>query len=237
MKPLIPKQHGAWAMLLIPFLVGIFAGQPSMIHFPLFGGWLLLYLGTYPLLMFLKGKRREFYLKWTFIYMFPALICLVITLIINYKLFYFGIVMLPFFVVNVYFAKKNQERALLNDMSAITSFSIGGVASYYGGTGSIDFVAIGILLLSMFFFIGSTFYVKTMIREKKNSTYRWISWGYHLGIIVILFVSGYPWFIIAYIPSVVRAFYFYGKNVSVLKVGIWEIINAVYFFLVVVVLV
>ncbi|WP_425340094.1 YwiC-like family protein, partial [Onishia taeanensis] len=31
---MIPKQHGAWAMLLIPFLFGIDIGQATWLHFP-----------------------------------------------------------------------------------------------------------------------------------------------------------------------------------------------------------
>lgn len=38
MKALIPKQHGAWAMLLIPFLLGMVKGGPVIWHIPLFLG-------------------------------------------------------------------------------------------------------------------------------------------------------------------------------------------------------
>lgn len=33
MKALIPKQHGAWAMLLIPFLLGMAKGGPVICIF------------------------------------------------------------------------------------------------------------------------------------------------------------------------------------------------------------
>lgn len=83
--------------------------------------------------------------------------------------------------------------------------------------------------------MGSTFYVKTMIREKKNPTYRFVSWGYHsLLVIVILIVS--PWFTIAFIPSLIRSILLYGRNISILKVGILESINSIYFFVSVVLL-
>ncbi|ANF38517.1 membrane protein [Bacillus sp. CN2] len=42
MKAMIPKQHGAWAMLLIPFLLGMVKGGPVFWHIPLFLGWLFL---------------------------------------------------------------------------------------------------------------------------------------------------------------------------------------------------
>ena len=36
MKLVIPKQHGAWAMLIIPFLLSVILGKPTMYHIPLF---------------------------------------------------------------------------------------------------------------------------------------------------------------------------------------------------------
>ena len=38
MKLVIPKQHGAWAMLIIPFLLSVILGKPNMYHIPLFLG-------------------------------------------------------------------------------------------------------------------------------------------------------------------------------------------------------
>jgi hypothetical protein len=59
-KWIVPKQHGAWAMLMIPFLLGAYAGGFAWLHAQLFVGWLFLYLATYPLLMAVKSKRCLF---------------------------------------------------------------------------------------------------------------------------------------------------------------------------------
>ncbi|MBY6269246.1 MAG: hypothetical protein CW344_13550, partial [Parageobacillus thermoglucosidasius] len=82
----------------------------------------------------------------------------------------------------------------------------------------------------------STFYVKTMIREKKNPIYKWLSWGYHGLLIIGLVAIGYPLFVLAYVPSVVRAVYLYGKSLPIMKLGILEVANAIYFFIAMVVL-
>lgn len=54
MKLVIPKQHGAWAMLIIPFLLSVILGKPNMYHIPLFLAWFFIYLATYPFLMYIK---------------------------------------------------------------------------------------------------------------------------------------------------------------------------------------
>jgi hypothetical protein len=233
MKLLLPKQHGAWAMLMIPFILGIGAGEFSVMHIPLFIGWLFLYLATYPMLMFVKGKKKTLYLKWSIIYLFIALIFLAIILIYEWKMFYFGLTMLPFFLINTYFAKKKKERAFVNDVTAIVAFCVGGVASYYLGTGSFDQTALFIAFLSFLFFLGSTFYVKTMIREKKSQSFRWFSWSYHILLLIFILLFVNPIMIsLAYVPSAIRAFVCYSQKLSIMQVGILEIINSVYFLIV-----
>jgi hypothetical protein len=234
-KPLLPKQHGAWAMLLVPFFLGMGLGQVSWIHIPLFIGWLFLYLATYPLLMCFKkrNKKRTLHMKWTAFYFVPVILSLIIVLLYDFRFVYFGLIMVPFFIINAYYAKQNDERALLNDLSAICSFGIGGVASYFGGTGSIDLMAYAVWGLSMLFFAGSTFFVKTMIREKSNPMYRWVSWGFHAGVILLFILSGYYLLTIAYLPSLIRAIYFYGKPITMMKVGVLEIANSAFFLIVV----
>ena len=103
------------------------------------------------------------------------------------------------------------ERALLNDVSAIIVFCIGGLVSYYFSMKLIDKTALFIALISFYIFLGSTFYVKTMIREKNNPKYRYISWGYHIMLTVIVFAIN-PWCSLIFIPSVIRAIILYGKN-------------------------
>jgi 4-amino-4-deoxy-L-arabinose transferase-like glycosyltransferase len=68
MKPFIPKQHGTWAMLVIPFVLGAMAGGWSWVHIPLGLGWLFLYLASYPLLMISKkrNKNRRKPKNWSF---------------------------------------------------------------------------------------------------------------------------------------------------------------------------
>jgi hypothetical protein len=232
MKLFMPKQHGAWAMLIIPFWLGAAASEIIWQHVPFFIGWLLLYLGTYPLLLMFKKKKIPFYRKWALIYIIPALAFLMVPLFTTPTIVSFGLAMIPFFLINAYFSAKNKERALLNDLSAIVVFSIAGLASSYLPNSDINENAILVFASSILFFTGSTFYVKTMIREKKNSQFKWISWTYHLLVPVLWFSAGEIIVAVAAVPSLIRAVAFYGKPLSVMKVGIYEIVNAVLFFII-----
>jgi len=234
MKLFIPKQHGAWAMLIIPFWLGVVDGGFLWQHLLLFIGWLLLYLATYPMLLLFKKKKIPFYTKWTLIYMIPALLLLLIPFLERPAIIFFGLLMLPFFIINAYYTSKNQDRAFMNDLSAIFAFCIAGLASSYLVRGVVTPETILFpFLASVVFFIGCTFYVKSMIREKNNTNFKLFSWAYHLLLVITWAASGFWIAALAYIPSLLRAILFYGKNLSAKQVGIYEIMNSAIFFIII----
>jgi len=234
MKLFIPKQHGAWAMLIIPFWLGVVDGGFLWQHLLLFIGWLLLYLATYPMLLLFKKKKIPFYTKWTLIYMIPALLLLLIPFLERPAIIFFGLLMLPFFIINAYYTSKNQDRAFMNDLSAIFAFCIAGLASSYLVRGVVTPETILFsFLASVVFFIGCTFYVKSMIRERNNINFKLFSWAYHVLLVITWAASGFWIAALAYIPSLLRAILFYGKNLSAKQVGIYEIINSTIFFIII----
>jgi hypothetical protein len=234
MKPFLPKQHGAWAMLIVPFIIGTFIGDPSLIHIPFFLSWLFIYMATYMGLTSLRIKKNDKFIKWAFIYSVIGIPLALITTLMNLNIVYFLVAMLPFFCINVYYAKTNNERALLNDFAAIVIFSIGGLAAYFAGTNTINTTSIIATLATLLFFFTCTLYVKTMIREKSNTMYRWYSWGGHSLVIIIFVAFSYNLIALAFLFSLARAVYMYGKVASPMKVGIIEIVNSTYFTLIVI---
>ncbi|WFA07176.1 YwiC-like family protein [Bacillus sp. HSf4] len=233
MKVLIPKQHGAWAMLAVPFILGVVGGGADGRHVPLFIGWLFLYLAAFPVTMMVKKKKTAYYQKWAWVYSIPAVSFLVIAVWMEPGLVLLGVSLFPLFLINLYYAKTNNDRALLNDIAAIGVFSAGGVASYWIGAGMLDGWAWFIFIQSILFFTGSAFYVKSMIREKKNKRFKWYSWGYHTVLPILSLGFGAGWAVVGLIPSSIRAWLFYGRKLSVKKIGIFELVNACVFLTVV----
>src|ERR1019366_9068822 len=56
----VPNQHGAWAMLIVPFAVGALDTGPSWRHLPLLFAWLAGYFAFFAAGLWLRsrGKRR-----------------------------------------------------------------------------------------------------------------------------------------------------------------------------------
>ncbi|WP_409274401.1 YwiC-like family protein [Neobacillus sp. SCS-31] len=230
MKLFMPKQHGAWAMAILPFWLGAISGGFLWEHIPFFFGWLLLYLSTYPMLLLFKRKKLRFHTKWTLIYLVPAIFLLMFPLLERPSVAWFGVMMLPFFAINAFFSSKNNDRALLNDISAVFAFSLAGIASAYLNTGKVSGEAFLVFTVSSLFFIGSTFFVKTMIREKRSIHYKWISWYYHTIVAAVWLAFGQWLVALAFLPSLMRAIGFYGKSLTPKQIGIYEIINSAIFF-------
>ncbi|MEC1736683.1 YwiC-like family protein [Bacillus mojavensis] len=230
MKALIPKQHGAWAMLLIPFCLGTVKGGAVLWHIPLFLGWLFLYLAVYPVTLALKKKQINAYQKWIFYYSVPACSFLLAAVIHKPSFIWLAFSLLPLFLIHVYYARRKNERALLNDFAGVFFFCAGGFASCWLGTKTLNGWAWFIFAQSSLFFIGSSFYVKSVIREKNNRGFAYWSWGYHLLLPLLSAAFGAGWAVLAFIPSSLRAWFFHGKKWPVQTIGILEIVNACFFF-------
>lgn len=229
MKWMIPKQHGAWSMLILPFLLGGIVGGWTLAHIPFAIAWLFVYMGTFFLFQLIKQRKKSQQMLRTVItYLTIATVAAIPVFLSEWRLVWFVLAMIPFGLVNAYFAKIKDERNVWNDVSAVTSFCIGGMASYYLGARTLDATMVWVFVLPYLYFLGSIFFVKTMIREKKSVSYRNLSWGYHGLLVAVFIVLGYPLLALAYAPSLIRAVVFYGKKIPIMKIGIVEIANSVF---------
>lgn len=230
MKLLISNQHGAILMALLPFLYGMLSGTPIWQHSFLLLAWCALYLMSYPFLSLFKGRNLTYYAKWTAIYGGAALLFALPVLQYNFSIFYFLLAMTPCVILNIYFVRQKNERALLNDIAGILIFSIAGMAAYYFSTQNLDLQFYLVGVYSTVFFIGTTFYVKSMLRERKNPYYFKFSVIFHLScLLILLFLQQYI-VALAFVPATIRAFWLKRLKLSPKQVGLIEIgISAVFF--------
>lgn len=223
----IPNQHGAWAMLIIPFLFGMFAAEARLVHVLLFAVWLLIYLFSYPLLQWIRTRNRKRFSRPLLLYGSLLVVFGGILLLLEPRLLLIGLLYLPFFLVNIYFAKQNNERSFINDLVAVLQFSSMVYVAYWIGGGSDWIVATELFIISLVYFIGTVFYVKTMIREKNNAFFYKLSVLYH-SVSIGIFAVFFHWSLL--IPAVlllVRAVVFPKLKLQIMQIGISEIIFSV----------
>ncbi|MFC3437375.1 YwiC-like family protein [Nocardia seriolae] len=223
----LPNQHGAWAMLAVPFLVGMWLGRPSWVHLPLLIAWLLGYMTAFHLEQYLrlrhisrnpKAPRRHLRPLLTF---GAALAVIGGALVIARPwLLVAAAAMAPFFAVNLWYAWRNDERALINGLVAVFPACGMLLVSLYSGGGDL---ADGWrpALACLLYFAGTIFYVKTMIRERGNRDFYRISVGYHvIALAVAAFLN--PWLTIGFALFLVRAASLPGRSLRPGQVGAIE---------------
>lgn len=185
----VPNQHGAWAMLASPLLVGVLAGGVAWIHLPLAAFWFAGYFAFFATGLWLKARRRA---KW-----FPPVRAYAL---LSAAL---GIVVLamqpgllrwvPAFVlplgIGLYAAAHRHERALLAGLATTAGSALMTVVAYDAGPGTDPERAWLLALVQLLYFAGTVFYVKTVIRERDNPAYRWLSAGWHTVALLVAAVA------------------------------------------------
>lgn len=231
MKLLISNQHGAIIMALMPFLYGMLLSQPSWLHLFLLLAWCCLYLMSYPFLNLFKGRNLALYKKWTLIYGVCAALFALPVLWHNPHMLAFLVAMLPFITTHIYYIKQKNERALLNDFAGIIIFAIAGMASYYLTKNSFDAAIWQVALYPTIFFIGTTLYVKSVMRERKNQRYLKASIIFHCGCVSLCLFSQQYWLALAFMIPCGRAYVLPKKSLSIKQIGLIEIAVSVIFFI------
>lgn len=228
-KPILSNQHGAMVMAFVPYFYGIAASQWVSEHLWLGLAWLFAYLFSYPFFsLFSKKSQRGKYQKWAMIYGLFSLLFALPFVVSNLSILQFLLPILPLAAVQIYYAKQKDERNLFNDIAGITTFGVVGMASFYLAAGDYDWA---IFLHPTLFFIATTFYIKSVARERNNPRYRWLSLGSHLGLSLVYAVFGEYAIAIAYAVGLLRAVLIPTQKWNIKQIGMFEFPVVLIFFI------
>ena len=189
----LPPQHGAWAMLVTPFLLGTLASSWTWLALPLLVAWVDAYLLSYYLLQAWKTRRLSRVLAPVRLY---GAVLVVLGLPLVWAQPWLGlaaVAFVPFAAVNAWYARRRDERALVNGLVSVTQACLM-VPVAYGVGGGDDWARAAVLTaVAWLYFAGTVLYVKTMIREKGEASYVRASVGYHaVALVVATWLD--PWF-------------------------------------------
>lgn len=174
----LPPQHGAWAMLLVPFGVGAALAGPTWVHLPLLLAWVGGYLFSYYAFLAVKTRQARRVRSRLRLYGAVTLPSALVVLVVRPELLVFAPAFAALVAVNAWYAWRRDERALLNDLASVTQGTLMvPVAAVAGGASvSSTWAAFVVVLL---YFAGTVVYVKTTIRERGNASYLRASVAYH----------------------------------------------------------
>ncbi|MFC7545683.1 YwiC-like family protein [Plantactinospora sp. GCM10030261] len=221
----LPPQHGAWAMLLLPYLAGVLAVGWSWPHLPLLGAWLAGYLCSYYLFQAVKSRRIGRFADQLLAYGPVTAMLGVVVAVARPAVLWYAPAFAVLVAVNVWYAARRRERAIGNDLASVVqsclmvpvTATVAGVPAERVGP------VFGAVLL---YFVGTVLYVKTMIRERGHAGYRHASVAYH-GVALVVAAWLDPLLAGLFALLLSRAWVLPAQRLAPRQVGVLEIVACV----------
>ena len=184
-KAWIPRQHGALAMLAVPTLVGVIRSRGDADQVPLVLFWLFGYFAFNAFGVWAASRRKPLNLPPLLVYSALSAVFGVVTLAVRPDLLRFAPMFLPLIAIAGWAAWTRRERSMLNDVATIVAACLFGYVVYMAGYSPGGTIAHGRAVMAAItvamaaYFVGTAFYVKTIIRERTSRGYKIASVAYH----------------------------------------------------------
>lgn len=171
----LPREHGAWAVLLVPLFVATGAvGQWGVRSGLLLGTVLSLYLARYPLVLWARSRFELFPEKGLSILSVWLAIGLGLgaVLTFNYRLYLlvpFAMAGALFLLVHLMLVRYRNERTILGEFLGIGALTLTAPAAFYAATGSMSALAFLLWFVNVVYFGASVFYVKMRVADRSRT--------------------------------------------------------------------
>lgn len=230
LRPIIPKEHGAWAVLLVPLLIGAQLGGGIdwfVLFFSLSSlGVFLSYVPAQTLLRSALGRRVDgerliTSRQWTLVYLAAAVVFILPVLLVRgrWLLLPIGALGMGCFFLN-FILTRVQAKTILGDLAAVLGLTLTGPSAYYVVSDRLDTTALIVWLLDVLFFGSCVFYVHMRIQARAAKKTDWVfrdrvAYGglnliYHLamivGLVALVFERLTPSLVLlAFVPITINA--------------------------------
>ncbi len=232
----VPNQHGAWAMLASPLLLGALAAGLHWVHALLAVFWFAGYFAFFATSVWLKSGRKARFLRPVQVYAALAALTGVAVAVARPGLLWLA----PLFTlplgVGLWAAAQRRERDLLAGLTTVLGSALMTVVAYLApaaGSGLAATALTGelrrpaLLALGQFLYFGGTVcYVKSMIRERGNARFHAASIGWH-ALAAVVVAAWSPWLALVFGLLTLRAWVVPRYSFSPKQIGIAEIASTV----------
>ena len=206
-----PKQHGAWAFLIVPLLLGSFLGSANWVGSVFALTWITAYPVSYfGGRAFLTRVRRGSWttrarselrsaIPWASI----ALIGAIALVVMRPWILMPGALIAALWSVSIYLSWLGRERGITNDLLLVVLASVAPVLMYSVANDqrSLNLVPRSIwvaAVVSLLFFVSSVLHVKALIRGAKDRRWHIVSIGFHVVALLALVLATHWWLVIPF---------------------------------------
>jgi hypothetical protein len=203
--------------------VGVVAASPRWVHLPLVLLWFVGYFAFFAAGLWLKSGRRARYLPPLRAYGIATVPLGGTVLAMRPDLVVWAPVFAPLLLAGLWFAARRQDRSLPSGLATILAACLMTVVAFDAGDGTDWGRAWTLTAVLAAYFVGTLFYVKTMIRERDSRAYYRLSVGYHV-LVTVAMVWVSWWLVGLFALLAVRAAMLPGRALTPKQVGIGEIL-------------
>lgn len=187
----MPNQHGAWAMLATPLLVGSLASGLHWSQALLTAFWFAGYFAFFATGLWLKSRRKARHLPPLQVYLPLATVLGLLLLLLDPSLLRWAPLFLAPLSIGLYASATRHERALVSGLATTVGSTLMTLVAYDLGPGTDWGRAWLLTAVLAAYFAGTVFYVKSAIRERGNARFLAVSVGYH-AVITLLALALLP---------------------------------------------
>ena len=178
MSTYLPPQHGAWAFLGLPLVLGavVAPGTPLLLVLAL--AWVAVYPLSYAALGLVRAKRPQRFRRPFVVWLAVVLPAVLVLVVARPWLVWVGLGYMAVFTVNLRYAKHNDERAIGNGLVFAAECAAMVAVTWSVGAGERSWTppALGtvpdrvwvLAVVCGLVLVGSTLHVKSLVRERRD---------------------------------------------------------------------
>lgn len=237
---LFPEQHGAWAFLVLPLVLGALVSPWTPLLLLLALAWVAAYPMSWAASGLVRARRaqrfRRPFVLWLALAAPPALLLLVA----RPWLVWVGALYLVALAVNLRYASRNRERALGNDLVLVAECALMvpvvralavGEQTWLPPFEELATTRLAVVTaLCVLVLLGSTLHVKSLIRERRDPRFARASRAFAVASVPAALalgaVWGLPaglWLVPAFVPLAIRSFVVGRRPMRPARIGLIEL--------------
>jgi hypothetical protein len=253
----IPKQHGAWSILIACFILGTFVGASFGVNsVVLLIAIIFGYIARHAWNVFFRQtrnkKRKSEALGWSLTYSLVSFAGGAYLLLVAglWDILQFALLALAVGVLTLILSRQRMEFTARGEIAGIMGLTLAAPAAELVASGELSSQTVGLYVLCLFFFAGSVYHVRYLVRSKKATQgpagervkHGLPSIIYHVLIltIVVLGSTVFLWFPplapVVFIPVTIKALWTVGhrykKPLQIRQIGYREVAHTVIFVII-----
>ena len=249
-----PKQHGAWAMFLIPALTAmVILNNVNLLPIAMLTGFVLIFLSYQPASDFLRRYKNKAVVNasslwWVFVLGGggAAIIVFLVGWTSQWEILLFGGVIILALNTHLWLTKNKEHMTVFGELFGVAGLTASSPVMYIYLNGNLDLQGWVLWAITFLYFGGSVFYVKQMLRPSTQRKFglslplRLLAYnGFVLVSLSLLTLFGWvsAWMFLAFFPYVVKSLLTVNSKrgkprLKPRQVGFLELAHSFYFFIV-----